>query len=50
MDEQESMEEKQEKQEERQPGRSVYEWVQALVCSVLAAVLLTDLKKLLRTD
>jgi signal peptidase I len=40
MDEQESMEEKQEKQEERQPGRSVYEWVQALVCSVLAAVLL----------
>ncbi|MCI9349087.1 MAG: signal peptidase I [Oscillibacter sp.] len=34
------MEEKQEKQEERQPGRSVYEWVQALVCSVLAAVLL----------
>lgn len=40
MDEQESMEEKQEKQEERPPGRSVYEWVQALVCSVLAAVLL----------
>ena len=40
MDEQESMEEKQEKQEERQPGRSVYEWVQALGCSVLAAVLL----------
>ena len=40
MDEQESMEEKQEKQEERQPGRSVYEWVQAVVCSVLAAVLL----------
>lgn len=40
MDEREGMEEQQEKQEERQPGRSVYEWVQALVCSVLAAVLL----------
>lgn len=37
MEEREGMEEK---QEERQAGRGVYEWVQALVCSVLAAVLL----------
>ena len=29
-------EEKQEKQE--QPGRGLYDWAQALVCSVLAAV------------
>lgn len=37
MEEREGMEEK---QEEHQAGRGVYEWVQALVCSVLAAVLL----------
>lgn len=31
--------EKEQKQEEKDPGRDLYEWVQALVCSVLAVVL-----------
>ena len=31
---------KEEKEEQKIPGREMYEWVQALVCSVLAVVVL----------